>query len=62
MNNFTFFLFLSLMFLSGCTPKVQVKAPKQPIEIQLNVNISHEVHVKLDKEINNLIEKRPDLF
>jgi hypothetical protein len=39
--------------VSGCTPTVKV-ATDEPITINLNVNIKHEILVKVDKEIENL--------
>ena len=47
---------------SGCTPKVAVEAPKEPITINLNVKIEHEVRVKVDKDLENLFEKDEDIF
>jgi len=48
--------------LAACTPKVQLAAPDKPIEINLNVKIDQEVRVRLDKEVEDLIEDNPDLF
>jgi CTP:phosphocholine cytidylyltransferase-like protein len=47
---------------AACTPTVQLAAPKEPITINLNVKIDQEVRVKLDKEIQDLITKNPDIF
>jgi len=47
---------------TGCQPKVQVEAPKEPITINLNVKIEHEVRVKVDHELDALFEKEGDLF
>ena len=46
----------------GCQPKVQVEAPKEPITINLNVKIEHEVRVKVDRELDALFEQEGDLF
>lgn len=48
--------------LTACTPKVQLAAPDKPIVINLNVKIDQEVRVKLDKDVEDLIEENPDLF
>ncbi len=45
---------------SACTPTVKV-ATDEPITINLNVNIKHEIRVKVDKELDNLFENS-DLF
>lgn len=50
------------MFAAGCTPTVRVEAPKDPIVINLNVKIEQEVRVKVEKEAEQLIDNRPDLF
>lgn len=48
--------------LSACTPTVRVEAPKDPIEINLNVRIQHEIRVQVDKELETLFEEDEDLF
>ena len=53
---------LSFGLLAACTPKVQLAAPDKPIEINLNVKIDQEVRVRLDQEVEDLIEENPDLF
>ena len=55
---------LSLMavMLSACAPTVQVAVPNEPITINLNVKIEHEILVKVDKEIDDLFEENSDLF
>ncbi len=53
---------LMLLVSAGCTPTVKVEAPSQPIEINLNVKIEHEIRVKVDKELNDLFEKEEGIF
>ena len=45
----------------GCTPTVKV-ATDEPITINLNVNIKHEILVKVDKELDDLFSEDSDLF
>ncbi len=45
--------------LCGC---VSVAAPEKPIEINLNINIRQEVLVKLERDVQNLIDKNPGVF
>ncbi len=45
--------------LAGC---VSVAAPDKPIEINLNINIRQEVLVKLERDVQNLIDKNPGVF
>jgi len=46
----------------GCTPTVKIEAPKEPIVINLNVKIEHEVRVKVDRELEDLFNERGELF
>jgi hypothetical protein len=48
--------------LLACTPTVQMQAPDKPIEINMNVNIQHEVRVKVDKELESAFDENPELF
>ncbi|MEW7315085.1 YnbE family lipoprotein [Buttiauxella gaviniae] len=48
--------------LTGCTPRIEVAAPKDPITINMNVKIEHEIHIKVDKDVETLIKNRSDLF
>jgi hypothetical protein len=51
-----------LLLMVACTPTVQVKAPDEPITINLNVKIEHEIRVKVDKELDDLFDEDSDLF
>jgi hypothetical protein len=53
---------LLAVFASACTPTVQVAAPKEPIEINLNVKIEHNIRVQVDKELESLFEEDSDVF
>jgi hypothetical protein len=48
-----FVIALTAGALAGCTPTVKV-ATDEPITINLNVNIKHEILVKVDKELDDL--------
>ena len=48
--------------LDACTPTVRIEPSDRPIKIDLNVNITQEVRVILDKEVEDLIADNPDLF
>ena len=54
-------LFLATWLLAACTPTVKVEAPDKPIEINMNVNIKHEILVKVEKEVEEMFEDE-DLF
>ncbi|WP_100639528.1 YnbE family lipoprotein [Marinobacter salexigens] len=56
-----FALFAGLLtssLLLGCTPTVQVAAPKEPITVNLNVKIQHEIYVKVDKDVDELFSEK----
>ena len=45
--------------LGGC---ITVDTPDKPIEINLNVTIRQEVVVRLQKDVEQLINQNPDAF
>ncbi len=50
------------LFLAACQPTVRLEAPKEPIVINLNVKIEQEVRVKLEKDVEALLEDHDALF
>ena len=50
-----------LLFVSACTHKVQVET-KEPITININVKIDHEIRVKVDKELDDIFSEDSELF
>lgn len=54
--------FVMLAALSACQPTVKVEAPDKPITINLNVKIEHEIRVKVDKDLDSLMDSKPGLF
>jgi hypothetical protein len=53
------FAVLGLAPLAGC---ISVKTPEKPIEINLNVVIRQEVVVRLQRDVEQLIEANPGAF
>lgn len=50
---------LTLALLAvACTPTVQMAAPKEPITVNLNVKIQHEIFVKVDKDVDELFSEK----
>jgi hypothetical protein len=47
---------------AACTPTVRVEPPKEPIVVNLNVKIEHEVRVRVEKDVEDLFSQNPDLF
>jgi hypothetical protein len=53
---------LGAYLLSGCVPRIEVATPKDPITINMNVKIEHEIHIKVDKDVENLLKDQSGLF
>lgn len=53
---------LLLIGINGCTPRVEVAVPNEPITINLNVKIDHEVRVKVEKDLDKVLSPDSDLF
>ncbi|SME97541.1 YnbE family lipoprotein [Pseudogulbenkiania subflava] len=52
----------ALLLLAACTPRVALEAPKEPITINLNVKIDHEIRLKVEKDVDKLISEDSALF
>ncbi|MGD9947483.1 MAG: YnbE family lipoprotein [Desulfobulbus sp.] len=48
--------------VSGCSPTVKVAPPDKPIVINLNVKIEHEIRIKVEKELDNVLSPESGLF
>jgi hypothetical protein len=48
--------------LTGCSPTVKLEAPDKPIVINMNIKIDHEIRVKLDRDIESMLDNRKDIF
>lgn len=55
-------LALLLGLITGCTPSVQVAMPSEPININLNVKIQHEILIKVDKQLDAMFSESSGLF
>lgn len=55
-------LLIAALVLAGCTPTVQVAMPNEPININLNVKIQHEIYIKVDKQLDELFSDSSGLF
>ena len=53
---------LAALALSACTPTVQVAMPNEPITINLNIRIEHEIRVKVERELDDMFSEDSDLF
>ena len=50
-----------MLLACGCTPTVKV-ATDEPITINLNVNIKHEILVKAEEDLEDLFSNDSELF
>lgn len=57
-----FALLAAASLLVACTHKVQLEAPEKPITINLNVKIEHEIKVKVEKDLEQVLSKDSGLF
>ena len=56
-----FSILVTILFLgTACTPTVKIEAPDKPIEINMNINIKHEILIKVEKQVEELLED--DMF
>lgn len=56
------FALASVAFIGACTPRVELAAPKEPININLNVKIEHEILIKVDNALDSIINENSGLF
>ncbi len=52
---------IAIILFSGCTHRVEVSA-KEPITINLNLKIDHEIRVKVDKELDSIFSEDSEIF
>lgn len=62
MKKLSLMTLVSPWLLAACQPTVQLQAPSEPITINLNVRIEHEIRVKVDQELDDVFAANPDLF
>lgn len=51
-----------LSSLAACSPTVKVEAPDKPITINMNIKIEHEIRIKVEKDLENVLSKDSGLF
>ncbi len=58
--------FLAVLLLgllsTACTPTVQLAMPNEPININLNVKIEHEIYIKVDKALDSMFSESSGLL
>lgn len=53
---------LGACLVSGCVPRIEVATPKDPITINMNVKIEHEIRIKMDRDVESLLKNQSGLF
>jgi len=48
--------------MTGCSPTVKIEAPDKPIVINMNIKIDHEIRIKVDRELDSLLDTKKGLF
>jgi hypothetical protein len=61
LRNYLAVLLLGLLS-AACTPTVQLAMPNEPININLNVKVEHEIYIKVDKALDNIFSESSGLF
>lgn len=46
----------------SCAPTVALQAPDKPLEINLNVKVDHQISVKVDKQLEDVMKKNEGIF
>lgn len=62
MSIFRSLLLVAALVLAACSPTVKVAMPSEPININLNVKIQHEIYIKVDKQLDELFSDSSGLF
>jgi len=57
-----FSLVAMVLLTSACSPTVRIEAPEKPIEINMTLNIKHEILVKVEKDVQELFDSDKGLF
>ncbi|OEO24087.1 hypothetical protein AX279_19855 [Pseudomonas sp. J237] len=60
--NYALAAVLLALLSTACTPTVQLAVPNQPININLNVKIEHEIYIKVDKALDSMFSESSGLF
>jgi len=57
-----FFLISGMLLLTACNPTVRIETPSEPIRIEANITIKHEIRIVVEKEVEEIFEEEEDLF
>ncbi|WP_206535852.1 YnbE family lipoprotein [Proteus sp. ZN5] len=54
-------LIVGISALTGCI-RLEVATPDKPININMNVKIEHEINVKIDRQVEDLLKNNSAIF
>ncbi|MBG2836079.1 YnbE family lipoprotein [Proteus terrae] len=52
---------MGISTLTGCI-RLEVATPDKPININMNVKIEHEINVKIDRQVEDLLKNNSTIF
>jgi len=55
-------LCLLALLVAACTPTIQVAVPNEPITINLNIRIEHEIRIQIEEELDGIFSLDSGLF
>ncbi len=62
MSALTLFSLTTGALMTGCSPTVKIEASDKPIVINMNIKIDHEIRIKVDRELDTLLDNKKGLF
>lgn len=62
MNKFGWLAVMMAFALGGCVPRIEIAPSTEPIVINMNVKIEHEIHIKVDKDVEKMLKTQSDIF
>jgi hypothetical protein len=57
-----FWLLFGALLVTACQPRIELAAPSEPITINMNVKIEHEIRVRVEKDLDDLFKDQPGIF
>lgn len=51
-----------VLTVAACSPTVKLQAPDEPIRFDVNINITEQKRLEIDRELLDLIRQNPALF
>ncbi|PCJ57834.1 MAG: YnbE family lipoprotein [Rhodospirillaceae bacterium] len=56
------YLIGGLLLLTACNPTVRIETPTEPIRIEANITIKHEIRIVVEKEVEEIFAEDEGLF